>query len=94
MPSTSFTPASALLAHRSPGWPQNLFGLAMGPFIAGALSDAFGLQTALAVTPLFGIAAAWMLLVGSRTYKRDVERAAMPLVDDSSLPDPELAVCR
>ena len=73
---------------------QNLIGLAMGPLIAGALSDAFGLQTALAVTPVFGIVAAWMLVVGSRTYERDVERAARPLVDDASLPDPELAVCR
>jgi MFS family permease len=73
---------------------QNLIGLAMGPLVAGALSDAFGLQTALAVTPLFGIAAAWLLVVGSRTYQRDVERAAMPLVDDASLPDLELAACR
>jgi MFS transporter, Spinster family, sphingosine-1-phosphate transporter len=73
---------------------QNLIGLAMGPLIAGALSDAFGLQTALAVTPVFGIVAAWMLLVGSRTYERDVARAASPIVDDASLPDPELAVCR
>jgi MFS family permease len=73
---------------------QNLFGMAMGPLIGGVLSDAFGLQTALAVTPLFGIAAAWLLVVGSRTYQRDVERAAMPLVDDASLPDLELAACR
>ena len=73
---------------------QNLFGLAMGPLVAGALSDAFGLQTALAVTPVFGIVAAWMLVIGSRTYERDVERAASPLVDDASLPDLELAACR
>ena len=57
---------------------QNLFGMAMGPLIGGVLSDAFGLQTALAVTPLFGIAAAWLLVIGSRTYERDVERAAKP----------------
>ena len=31
---------------------QNLFGLAAGPFIAGMLSDAVGLQTALTLTPL------------------------------------------
>jgi hypothetical protein len=48
----------------------------------------------LAVTPLFGIIAAWMLVIGSRTYARDVERAASPLVDDASLPDPKLAACR
>ena len=73
---------------------QNLLGMAMGPLIAGALSDAFGLQTALAVTPVFGIAAAWMLVIGSRTYQRDAERAANPLVDDVSLPDTQLAACR
>jgi len=66
----------------------------MGPLLGGMLSDAFGLQTALAVTPLFGIAAAWLLVIGSRTYERDVERAANPLVDDTSLPDLELAASR
>jgi MFS transporter, Spinster family, sphingosine-1-phosphate transporter len=71
---------------------QNLLGMAMGPFIGGVLSDAYGLQTALAVTPLFGIAAAWLLVIGSRTYERDVERASMPLVDDTSLSAAELAV--
>ena len=65
---------------------QNLLGMAMGPLMGGVLSDAFGLQTALAVTPLFGIAAAWLLVVGSRTYERDVEQAARPLADDESLP--------
>jgi MFS family permease len=71
---------------------QNLFGMAMGPLIGGVLSDAFGLQTALAVTPLFGIAAAWLLVIGSRTYERDVGRAASPLVDEPNLPDAQLAV--
>ena len=73
---------------------QNLFGMAMGPLIAGTLSDAYGLQTALAVTPVFGIAAAWMLLVGSHTYERDLERAASPLGDDVRLSDLKLATCR
>lgn len=76
------------------GLSQNLFGLAMGPFIAGALSDAFGLSTALAVTPVFGILAAWLLVIGSRTYERDVARAASPLVDDTSLTDPALVAVR
>ena len=64
--------------------------MAMGPLIGGVLSDAFGLQTALAVSPLFGIAAAWLLVVGSRTYERDTERAASPVVDDARLPDANL----
>ena len=62
------------------GLAQNLFGMAIGPLIGGILSDALGLQTALAVTPAFGIAAAWLLVIGSRTYERDMERAAKPLV--------------
>lgn len=73
------------------GLTQNLFGLAMGPFIAGALSDAFGLQTALAVIPVFGILAAWLLVIGSRTYERDVARAASPLDNDTSHAGPALA---
>ena len=76
------------------GLTQNLLGMAIGPLIAGALSDAFGLQTALAVTPVFGIVAAWMLMIGSRTYERDVERAASPLVDDASLSDTASAASR
>ena len=70
---------------------QNLFGMAVGPLIGGVLSDAFGLQAALAVTPVFGIAAAWLLVIGSRTYARDVDRAATPLVDDADLPALKLA---
>ena len=61
---------------------QNLFGMAMGPLIGGVLSDAFGLQATLAVTPLFGIAAAWLLVIGSRTYERDVERAFLRFLED------------
>ncbi|MFO1081019.1 MAG: MFS transporter [Reyranellaceae bacterium] len=54
---------------------QNLLGLAAGPFIAGALSDAFGLATALAVMPLFCIAAALAMLAGARAYPADLARA-------------------
>jgi MFS transporter, Spinster family, sphingosine-1-phosphate transporter len=50
---------------------QNLFGLAVGPFVAGALSDAFDLETALAITPLFGLLAAAAMLVASRSYEVD-----------------------
>ena len=50
---------------------QNLFGLAVGPFVAGALSDALGLETALAITPLFGLIAAAAMLKASRSYEAD-----------------------
>jgi MFS family permease len=58
---------------------QNLFGLALGPLIAGALSDVVGLERALAVTPLFGIVAAGVLAIGARGYERDLAHAAEPL---------------
>jgi MFS family permease len=50
---------------------QNLLGLAAGPIVAGALSDAFGLNTALTVTPLFGALAALFFLVASRSYEAE-----------------------
>jgi len=55
---------------------RNLFGLAGGPLLTGALSDAYGLQFAMAVVPLFGIAAAAALLVASRTYEKDLAAIA------------------
>jgi MFS family permease len=62
---------------------QNLFGLAAGPFIAGALSDAWGLTQALTVIPAFSVLAAVALLVASRSYEADMQRAneAEPAAD-------------
>jgi MFS family permease len=60
---------------------QNLFGLAAGPFIAGALSDAWGLERALAFTPLFSVLAALALLVASRSYEGDLQRLREPAPD-------------
>lgn len=58
---------------------QNLGGLGVGPLIAGALSDAYGLRTALAVIPLSCLLCAMVLLLGARSYERDLERAAIPV---------------
>jgi MFS transporter, Spinster family, sphingosine-1-phosphate transporter len=54
---------------------QNLFGLALGPFIAGILSDAWGLESALTVMPAFSALAAIALLVAERSYETDKQRA-------------------
>ena len=54
---------------------QNLFGLALGPVIAGALSDAFGIERALSVTPAFGLLAAVAFLSAARSYEADRTRA-------------------
>lgn len=54
---------------------QNLFGLGLGPLISGALSDALGLQTAMAIMPISCGLAALLLVLGSRFYPAD--RAAV-----------------
>ena len=59
---------------------QNLFGLALGPFIAGALSDSLGLEAALTITPLAGVIAVFAFLRAATTYKEDAARASDPLI--------------
>ena len=54
---------------------QNLLGLAMGPLIAGVLSDLWTLENALMAMPVFGILAAWAFVVASRSYAADLLRA-------------------
>lgn len=50
---------------------QGLVGLAGGAFVAGALSDAFGLHTALALIPVAGLGAAWLFVAAGRSYEGD-----------------------
>ena len=59
----------------------NLFGLAVGPLVAGALSDAFGLETALAVVPLFGALAVPFFMLAARTYEGDIHQVESIHVD-------------
>lgn len=69
---------------------RNLFGLAGGPLLAGALSDVYGLQFAMAVVPLFGLLAAGALLVAARTYEKDLKAIAdiMPAAVNGLVPQP------
>ena len=53
---------------------QNLFGLAAGPFIAGALSDAVGLEMALTLTPMSCLVAALSFLAARRAHAGEYER--------------------
>src|SRR5262249_30570173 len=46
---------------------QNLFGLALGPLLTGALSDAYGLQFALSVVPLFCLVASGVFILAARS---------------------------
>ncbi|HEY2559996.1 MAG TPA: MFS transporter [Caldimonas sp.] len=58
---------------------QNLFGLALGPIIAGAMSDSIGLEAALTFTPLFGLIAVAAFLRAATTYEVDKARSAEPV---------------
>ncbi len=50
---------------------QNLLGLAIGPVLAGLLSDLYDLPTALALMPIACGAAAVVFWYGSRSYRAD-----------------------
>jgi MFS transporter, Spinster family, sphingosine-1-phosphate transporter len=54
---------------------QNLFGLAIGPFIGGVLSDAVGLDNALTLTPLACILAAASFMMAHGGYQTDKQGA-------------------
>jgi MFS family permease len=64
---------------------QNLFGLALGPFLSGALSDWIGLESALSIIPTFSLLAAGCFLVAARSYDADKARANdMPVATEPS----------
>ena len=50
---------------------RNLFGLAGGPLLAGALSDAYGLSFAMSVVPVLCLIAAVLFVLAARTYEAD-----------------------
>jgi MFS family permease len=54
---------------------QNLFGLALGPFIAGLFSDVWGLETALTAVPLFSAIAAVSFVLAAGSYESEKQRA-------------------
>lgn len=53
---------------------QNLFGLAVGPFLVGILSDAWGLQLAMAIVPAFSLLAVAFFLKAAHSYDHDVKK--------------------
>ncbi|MGZ9030130.1 MAG: MFS transporter [Burkholderiaceae bacterium] len=50
---------------------SNLLGLAPGPYLAGVISDATSLRTALMIMPFAGLLASTCFLLAGRTYERD-----------------------
>jgi MFS family permease len=69
-PGVRSTGAAALALFR------NLFGHAAGPFIVGLLSDAWGLQSALAAIPFMGLVAAAALLRAVWHYEGELRDSA------------------
>jgi MFS transporter, Spinster family, sphingosine-1-phosphate transporter len=69
---------------------RNLFGLAGGPLVAGALSDAYGLQFAMSVMSVIGLLAAGLYVVAARTYEADLLSVtrAEPVLDAQMQPQP------
>jgi MFS family permease len=57
---------------------NNLLGLAPGPLVVGALSDAHGLKFAMGVAPLACLLAATCFMLGSRHYVRESGRFEEP----------------
>ena len=73
---------------------QNLLGLAAGPLIAGALSDAYGLDAALRLVPAFGLLATACFALAARSYlsdMRNVEQVRVDAIDVAPARQPALA---
>lgn len=75
--------ASAVLAVT-----QNLIGLAGGPLLTGALSDRYGLSTAMAIIPLASLPAAALFLLAARWHSRDIDCARRSDSQEHPIPAP------
>ena len=60
---------------------QNLLGLSVGPVLAGALSDSFGLGSALTMVSTLGVLSALLMARAARSYEADMQRYAAVHVD-------------
>ena len=63
-----------------------LIGVSLSPFVAGVLSDAWGLEAALTAMPVFGVLAAFAFTRAARSYEGDAARAALPPDDVPAAP--------
>lgn len=53
---------------------QNLLGSALGPVVTGALSDRYGILTALKIASAMALISCVLFTLGSRFYRRDLEK--------------------
>jgi predicted MFS family arabinose efflux permease len=60
---------------------QNLLGSSTGPIVVGAISDKYGLTTAMLVVPIASVLAGILFLVAAGFYKRDLEKVDKVIVE-------------
>jgi MFS family permease len=53
---------------------QHLLGTALGPIVTGLISDAYGIQSAFKILPLFLVAGAVLFYLGSFFFNKDYDR--------------------
>jgi len=53
---------------------QNLLGSALGPVVTGAISDRYGILTALKIASAMALISCVLFYLGSRFYRRDLEK--------------------
>jgi predicted MFS family arabinose efflux permease len=64
---------------------QNLLGSALGPVVTGAFSDKYGILTALKIASSMALISCALFYLGSRFYRRDLEKVArVALVPESA----------
>jgi MFS family permease len=51
---------------------QHILGSTLGPIFVGAVSDAYNIQTALSLLPIFILASGIMFFIASRFYEKDL----------------------
>ncbi|RGE41140.1 MFS transporter [Comamonas testosteroni] len=71
---------------------QNLFGLAVGPFVGGLISDTWGLNTALAAIPSIAILSAVCFWKASRSYEVDMALVAAAVQEEAQGIEPRASI--
>jgi sugar phosphate permease len=60
---------------------QNLLGSSTGPIVVGAISDKYGLSTAMILVPIASVLAGLLFLAAAAFYRRDLEKVDKVVVE-------------
>jgi len=63
---------------------QHLLGSALGPVVTGAFADRYGILTALKIASAMAIFSCVLFYLGSRFYRRDLEKVARVVLTPES----------